>query len=285
MKTSQPIDRRTWLGGAFVLALMPHAASAAPFASSRLSVTVQGQGPDVILIHGVDSSRAVWNTTLPALAGHRIHLVQIAGFSGAPAGGNAKGPIVASLAAEVARYIADTRLIRPALIGHSMGGTIAMMVASRWPARIGKLMVVDMLPAPAGLLGGNAEGWGPFADRLAELFTATPQGRRGFESLMRMFGGSGATSDPDVTARSLRELAAIDLTPELPNIVAPMTVAFATPRPGTAITPAEIRQTYASAYRGAKQALLTPIADSGHMIMLDQPARFNAAVRTFLAAR
>lgn len=285
MKTLPSIHRRTLLGTALALALMPRTALAAAFASSRLSATVQGQGPDVILIHGVDSSRAIWNTTLPVLAGHRVHLVQIAGFSGVPAGGNTRGPIVASVAAEIARYIAEARLIRPALIGHSMGGTIAMMVASRWPARIGRLMVVDMLPAPAGLLGGNAEGWGPLADRLTEMFTATPEGRRSFGALMRMFGGSGATSNPDVTARALRELAAIDLSGDLPKITAPMTVAFATPAPGSAKAPVQIRQTYTTAYRGAKQLTLVPIAESGHMVMLDQPARFNAAVRSFLAPR
>jgi N-formylmaleamate deformylase len=236
--------------GALAAALAPRLAVAAPFASSRLTVTVRGSGPDVILIHGLDSSRGVWNGTLPALAGHRCHLVQVAGFAGVPVGGNAKGPIVGALATEIARYIAEARLIRPALIGHSMGGTIAMMVAARWPARVGRLMVVDILPAPAG-----------------------------------MFGGSGATSDPDVTARALRELAATDLTPELPKIVAPMTVVFATPLPGGALTPAQIRQTYTTAYRGAKRLKLAPIAESGHMIMFDQPARFNAAVRSFLAAR
>jgi len=279
------IARRTLLIGALAAGMAPRLAAAAPFTSSRLTVTVQGAGPDVILIHGLDSSRGVWNGTLPALAGYRCHLVQIAGFAGVPAGGNAKGPIVGTLASEIARYIADSRLIRPALIGHSMGGTIGLMVAARWPARIGRLMVVDMLPAPAGLFGGDAQGIAPLAERLTELFTATPQGRRSFESLMRMFGDSGATSDPDVTARTLRELAATDLTPELPKITAPTTVTFATPAPGGALTPAQVRQTYATAYRGAKQLTLTPIADSGHMIMFDQPIRFNAAVRSFLAAR
>jgi N-formylmaleamate deformylase len=280
-----PVARRTMLIGALAAALAPRLAVAVPFASSRLTVAVRGSGPDVILIHGLDSSRGVWNGTLPALAGHRCHLVQVGGFAGVPAGGNAKGPIVGALATEIARYIAEARLIRPALIGHSMGGTIAMMVAARWPARVGRLMVIDILPAPAGLFGGDTRAIAPLADRLTELFTATPEGRRSFESLMRMFGGSGATSDPDVTARALRELAATDLTPELPKIVAPTTVVFATPLPGGALTPAQIRQTYTTAYRGVKRLTLAPIAESGHMIMFDQPARFNAAVRSFLAAR
>ena len=92
------IARRTLLIGALAAGMAPRLAAAAAFTSSRLTVTVQGAGPDVILIHGLDSSRGVWNGTLPALAGYRCHLVQIAGFAGVPAGGNAKGPIVGSLA-------------------------------------------------------------------------------------------------------------------------------------------------------------------------------------------
>jgi len=286
--TGFPFSRRALLGGALSLgaaALLPAPARAA-FASSRLTIAVRGRGPDVILIHGLDSSRGIWNGTVAALPGHRCHLVQIAGFAGVPAGGNASGQIVAPAAAEIARYIAEAGLARPALIGHSMGGTIAMMVASRWPQRVGRLMVVDMLPAPAGLFGGTASGLGPLAQRLQRYFGGSPEGRDTFATLMRMFGNGGsAASDPDVTGRALSELAQIDLTRDLPKITAPMTVVYATPAPGGALTPAQVRQSYAAAYAGAKTARLVPVANSGHMVMIDQPARFNEAVRAFLAAR
>jgi N-formylmaleamate deformylase len=277
------LPRRSVLAGALALGVMPRAARAAPFASTRLTVTVRGTGPDVVLIHGVNSSRNIWANTLPAFAGNRAHLVQIAGFAGVPAGGNAHGSIVASLAAELARYIVEAKLERPAIIGHSMGGTIGLMLAARWPARVGRLMVVDMLPAPAGLLGGTAAGLGPLAQGLQRLFSTTPQGRDGFANLMRMFAPPGSNSDPDVIGRTLAELAAIDLTADLPKITAPATIVYATPPPGETLTPAQVRQSYVTAYRSLKGAKLVAIPDSGHMVMLDQPARFNVAVDVFLA--
>lgn len=275
--------RRTILTSALALATAPGAALAKPFVSTRLTVTPRGAGPDVILIHGVNSSRNVWNATLPALAGHRAHLVQIAGFAGVAAGGNAKGPVVASLAAEIARYIAETGLRKPTVIGHSMGGTIALMLAARWPGRVGRLMVVDMLPQPAGLLGGTAAGLGPLAESLQRMFSTTPRGRENFAQLMRLFSPPGSNSDPDVTSRVLSELAAIDLTPELPRITAPSTIVYATPAPGASLTPAQVAQSYTAGYRPLRGAKLIAVPNSGHMVMLDQPTRFNAAVRQFLA--
>src|SRR5690349_3191072 len=134
----------------------PAVATARAFAPTRFSVQVIGTGRDVILIPGLAGSRDVWRGSAAAVPGYRYHLVQVAGFSGAPAAGNARGQVVAPLAEEIARYIEAKRLVRPALVGHSMGGTVAMMVAARHPTRVGKVMVVDMLPQPAGLLGGSA---------------------------------------------------------------------------------------------------------------------------------
>ena len=285
--TPRTITRRQALGGGVALgaaALLP--APALAFASPRIAVTVQGEGSDVILIHGVDSSTAVWRATLIRDHSTRFHLVQIAGFGGFPARGNASGDIVKGVADEVIRYISEMKLNRPAIVGHSMGGTIALMIAARIPARIGKAMVVDMLPQPAGILGADAAGIRPLADGLRNL-TATPQGRQLFDSVVGMFGGASTPaerSDSGVTARALHELALTDLTPELPRITAPLTVVYATPRPSETADPARVTAAYRAAYRGARTARLVPIANSGHMIMYDQPAAFLAAFRTFLAA-
>ena len=90
---------------AFFLALgaAPAAAGPAPFRSDRISVTVRGSGPDVVLIPGLAAAAGIWNGTVAALPGYRYHIVQVAGFAGAPARGNAKGPVAAGVAAEIAR--------------------------------------------------------------------------------------------------------------------------------------------------------------------------------------
>ncbi|HEV2865188.1 MAG TPA: alpha/beta hydrolase, partial [Allosphingosinicella sp.] len=71
---------------------------AAPrFEPTRFSVQVRGEGPDVILIPGLTSGRQVWNATVNAVPGYRYHLIQVAGFAGEAARGNAQGPMVAPL--------------------------------------------------------------------------------------------------------------------------------------------------------------------------------------------
>ncbi len=261
---------------------MPVAATAPAFAPTRFSVDVVGSGPDVILIPGLTSSSNVWRPTAAAVPGYRYHLIQVAGFAGAPARGNAQGDMVAPLADEIARYIAANHLDRPAVVGHSMGGTLALMLAARHPARVGKVMVVDMLPQPAELLGASATGIRGFADTLRDL-SGTTFGRSLIDSAIRAFGNdrvANTRSDPDVVARAAHELAVTDLTPELPRIKAPLTVVYASPDPS--LGPAA-DGVYRDAYAGDPAARLVRIDGSGHMIMADQPKRFEAELKRFLA--
>ena len=254
------------------------AVAPAPFSSNRISVVVQGSGPDVILIPGLTSPREVWRGTVAAVPGYRYHLVQVNGFAGTRPGANSSGPVVEPVAREIARYIQQQRLQKPALIGHSMGGTVSMMIAARQPQLVGKLMVVDMLPQPVGLFGGTASGLGALADRIA----ATPNGKRLIGALVGTFGSDAARqSDPDVVAQASHDLARTNLTPELPRIAAPMTVLFASPATASP-EHARIVQEFRAAYAGAKTAKLRPIPESGHMIMFNQPARFRVEVKEFL---
>jgi N-formylmaleamate deformylase len=258
--------------------------AAAPFHPTRFSVEVTGSGPDVILIPGLTASKDVWRGTVAAIPGYRYHLIQVAGFAGTPPRGNAKGDVVAPLADEIARYIDAAGLKRPALVGHSMGGTLAMMVAARHPDCVGRVMAVDILPQPAALLGANAANLRGLSGLLRGL-GSTEEGRGLIDSAIRLFGDDQAAntkSDPDVVARATQELAVTDLTPELPRIRAALTVVYAVADPAYA---APAARSYAAAYRRVRTAKLVPVERSGHMIMRDQPARFREALRAFLSAR
>ena len=275
------MNRRNFLASALALAIFgcaPQPSDAAePFRPTRFTVELRGSGPDVILIPGLTGSREVWSATVAAVPGYRYHLVQVAGFAGLPAAGNAEGPVVAPLAEEIGRYIAAKRLERPAIVGHSMGGTVAMMIAARTPDKAGRIMVVDMLPQPSGLFGSNAAAMGGLADRLRGI-AGTPGGRRLFESLLSSYA-TDRGSDPDVVGRAMHELASTDLTAELPRISAPLTIVYGGYR-GARRTQADAD--YAAGYRAAPRARLVPIEGSGHMVMDDQPERFHTALREFL---
>lgn len=272
-------------------------AAAKPFVSDRISVTVTGKGSDVILIPGLTSSPAAWKYAVAAVPGHRYHLMQVKGFAGTPAEGNAKGKLLDGVTSEVARYIAESKLDRPAVIGHSMGGTIALMIGARHPAAISRLMVVDQVPFMGmmfGPPGTTAETVRPTADAmLAQMRAATAEARA--KSIGDMTGGmvktdaerpgvvkSALDSDRDVTQNTFHELIVTDLRPELPNITVPAEVLYVTPA-GVPFTDAQIDGVYQFAYAGLKGATLTRIPNSAHFIMYDNPGAFHAAMKAFLA--
>jgi pimeloyl-ACP methyl ester carboxylesterase len=268
------MNRRALLLAAAVLALAATPVAARP---SRFSVEVVGRGPDVVLIPGLTSGRAVWRGIVGALPGYRYHLIQVGGFAGEPAGANAAGALIAPLADGIAAYIADSHLRRPAIVGHSMGGTLAMLIALRHPELAGRIMVVDMYPRPAGLFGGDATG---LAQGFGHLL-ASRGGRRLFANAVNIFSPPGAVagSDPDVVGRAVQELATLDLTDALPGLRAPTTVVYAVPDPAAAPV---LARSFAQAYAAVRRVRLVPIAGSGHMVMIDQPARFRAALAEFL---
>jgi pimeloyl-ACP methyl ester carboxylesterase len=132
-------------------------AHSTPLVSDRIAVTVTGQGPDVMLIPGLASSGAVWDPTVKQLSGrYRVHVVQVAGFAGAPVGGNAEGPVLDPLVEAVDGYIKSAGLKSPAVIGHSMGGLTGLILARRHPEDLSRLMIVDSLPFYAVLFSPAA---------------------------------------------------------------------------------------------------------------------------------
>ena len=110
---------------------IPYSAPAPVFQSNRIIVEARGSGPDIIFIPGLGSTGDAWRTTADRLAGrYRVHLVTLRGFGQTDIGGNVSGGLSGPAAAEIERYIREQRIQRPALIGHSLGGQIAMRIAA-----------------------------------------------------------------------------------------------------------------------------------------------------------
>ncbi len=277
--TTNGLDRRALLLGAMAAGMMAHGGTAwaAPFVSRRIVMNVRGAGRDVILIPGLASGPGIWNGVLGGVPGYRYHLVHVRGFAGLAPEGNASGALLQPIADEIARYVSAAGLKRPAIVGHSMGGTLAMLLGLKGLAS--RVMVVDMLPAGAAMVGGTASGMGYLADQLSGYFTGTQAGRRYLAQIVAQAPGAKG-SDPDVIANALRDLANTDLGPQLSRLGASLEVVYAVG--SDAQQAASITRSFQSAYAGKKGALLKPLGPSGHMVMADQPARFNALLKDFL---
>ena len=274
----------------------------ADFASDRLHVRVDGQGRDIILIPGLSSSPEIWQGTVDHLDGYRVHRIHVQGFAGAPAEGNAQTgatptPVAAPVAEEIARYIREQGLEKPAVVGHSMGGTIGMMLAARHPDLVGRLMVVDMVPFMGAMFaapGATAESVTPVADQIWAAQSNSPReayvaqattainGMINTESRREAALEDMRDSDQKVSAAAFRELIVTDLRPELSKITAPtevLYVKFNDPR----MTPEITDTIYRMSFANLSGAQLKRIDDSAHFIMFDQPQAFYGELDAFLA--
>jgi len=280
---------------------VPAAASAAP---TRFSVVTVGVGPDVILIPGLSSPRAVWAASAERLkATHRIHLVQLKGF-GEPAGPNASGAVLQPFVDELAAYIKDNKLARPAVVGHSMGGLAALMIEADHPGLTGKLLIVDALPFIGPLFGATSvEAVRPMADQMRTMlianaaktapdFTApdcspslpapaTPRGTMTNSGQGACLVRYGATaSDLRVVAQAMHDVMVTDVGPRLNAIKVPVTLLY--PQDDRLLTATAAAKIYGDAYARLPSAKLVPISGSYHFIMQDQPAKFRAELEAFL---
>lgn len=267
------------------------------FQSTRITVSTRGRGPDLILIPGLASTADVWRGVADRLAGRRrLHLISVRGFGDLAPGANASGAVMAAVAGEVRRYISDQSLDRPAVIGHSMGGQVGLRVAADAGARVGRVMVVDSSPFFPALISpqataGDIEPIAQLAYQAIHFLGDEALRTRGRSMGLELGGAADAVlgamgwqgGDRRVLAQSLYEVMTVDLRRRLPDITAPVTVVY-----GWSTDETSPRARTDSLFRGAYARLRAPavferIEGAEHMVMIDQPNRFMAAVERFLA--
>lgn len=295
---------RAMLGGALLVMSAFVPASAAPSLpipsehpnAQRISVQTQGSGTDVILIPGLASSRDVWADLASGLRrNHRIHLVELAGFASTPAISNPEGKVLAPAVDAIAEYIRAEHIKSPVIVGHSLGGELALMLGSRHPDLVGRLMIVDALPSYTLMIDPAAtrETAARHATATRDwLLAQSPEQRVAYqntaiarlaktEAVRPALVAASINSDRKTVADAVYELMITDLRPELGRIKAPIEIVYAYDSL-FGIPAASVDAMYRQAYASAPHIHFTRIDDSFHFIMLDQPERFSRAVETFL---
>ncbi len=121
-----------------------------------------GNGSPMLLVHGLGGSHLNWAAVGPGLAQrHRVVALDLAGFGRTPLG--PRRATLAANAALISRFIDAVLGAKVTLVGNSMGGLLALMVAAAGPQRVRALVLVDAVHAPT--LGVRPD------PRVAALFT------------------------------------------------------------------------------------------------------------------
>lgn len=119
--------------------------------SYPFEVVKTGSGKQaIIFIPGFACSGDVWNETTAKLDGDfSSYALTMAGFAGAKP---QAGASVLNWINGIADFIKDNKIDKPIIVGHSMGGGLAMALAADYPALVAKIVVVDALPCLQALM-------------------------------------------------------------------------------------------------------------------------------------
>lgn len=237
--------------------------SSVPAAGHRIHAVVQGAGEPVVLIHGLGGSWRWWGRNIGPLAEHHrvyaLHLGQRERWS------DGRGRVRPAQAAEVlAEWMARIGLERAHIVGHSLGGLMAMRLAAAFPERVGKLVLVDA----AGL---------PFADSFwrltARAFGPAPERTREFRRLVL---ADTLRTNPLVVFQTARDLVREDVGDLLGRIAAPTLIVWGEADPMVPVAHA------ARLHAGIAGSRLLVVPRAGHNPMYYHAEAFNRAVLGFL---
>jgi len=282
----------------FVGACLSSVAHSAGFQSDYVSVTKQGTGPDVVLLHGFASSSDVWKGVAETLKNRfTLHLIQVAGFAGIPAPVKVPSIYLDTIRDEVLRYLEEQNLDSPSLVGHSMGGFTSIRVAAKGPERVARVIVIDSLPFFSLIFNPSAtvEFMSPQAKAMEQAMIAqnetqfAEQAKRSIAILTKQETKRelalqwSTTSDRKVYAQFLRELLTNDARSELKMIRCPVTVIYPFDE-GANVTEDRVRGLYRTAYTDLNGVRLHGVAESFHFIMWDQPEQLIKILNEALPA-
>ncbi len=164
---------------------------------ARLDVRVDGDGSSAVaLIHGFPLTREIWDAQAAALS--RAHRVVRPDLRGAGASQQTDGPyLMETLAADLATTLDALGIARVALVGHSLGGYVALAFARMYSERLTHLALV------CSRLAADAPERAAARYELADAVEARASAEPAVDAyLPNLFAADAARERPDLVARA-----------------------------------------------------------------------------------
>jgi len=257
-------------------------------AQQAIQIKIEGKGQPVLLLPGFANSSEVWAETI----GHRendyqFYLVDYAGFNGLQP---VEMPWLPKVKEELKDYIVQNKVKDLTIIGHSLGGTLALYLAAELPEYVKQIIVIDGLPNSSKLMFPNQES-GSF---VYDNPYANSQLNMPDESFKQMLRGQiqmmckttakhkqiidwMAKADRETYVKGYIDYLNFDATPYLENIKSKVLILAA-----TSYGRAQSEQVYQSQYTNLAEYDIHYAEDSAHYIMYDQPEWFFSQINQAL---
>lgn len=253
------------------------------FPDLKLYYEINGEGPPLLLIHGLGSSGHDWEKQIP----HFVQRYQIVtpDLRGHGRSDKPPGPYSIGLFAEDAVALIHALELAPLhLVGISMGGMVAFELAVRCPEMLRSLTVVNSYPEMrVETLWEHMQVWRRylFLELLGMRGTGVMLGRHLFPfpeqaELRKLFVQRWAENDKRAYRESLRAIFNWDVEDQLGKIKCPVLVVAS----DGDYMPLEEKRTYTAKVPDAK---LVVIENARHAVTAERPGQFNMVLDEFLA--
>lgn len=258
--------------------------------NKAIHIKRSGIGKPVIFLPGFTSpGEEVWAETAAALKGENESIfVSYAGFNGLPA---IEMPWYQTIKKELITFIRDENLDNVVIIGHSMGGTLALDVAAELQDTVDELVLVDALPCMLEIMmpGVSADQLKYESPYNQQMLSMSDESFRQFAAMMSQnmtnrkekiptLKDWSVAADRKTFVYGYTDLLKLDLRKSLAQITS-RTLILAAPVPNEDAVLATLESQFNSLSR--KTIVIVP--DSRHFIMFDQPELLTEKVNTFLS--
>lgn len=247
------------------------------FKPTAFGVEVTGSGRPIIFIPGLGSPGEVWADTVEHLSeDYECHVLTLSGFAGRPP---IDEPLSAAVRRDLTRYIRAKRLDHPIVVGHSMGGFIALWLAANFAEATGPVIVVDAGPALSGDLDEAKllrDRWAnatdeEFALQARYMYTGMATDPKRLEAISAL----AAKSDRKTIGDAIYEMMSTDLTERMAEITSPVLFVLAD---------GGMQQRIKKQVEDIPDKEIVVVPRARHFVMIDDPKKFYAAIDEFLEA-
>ncbi len=245
-----------------------------PTSTPPLHLTITGQGRPLLLIAGMLSDGTSWDPAIPLLEqNHRVIRPDNRGTGRSPDSWD--GITITDMADDCAAVLRRLGITGAVVLGHSMGGFIALDLAARHPELCSRLVLAGTgthsPPEVDRLFGAWSDGYAKGGDRAAWFSTlfdwifapqvlADPELRR---AAVQASMDHPWPVQPAALRRQVEAIAAFDATPLLPAITAPTLVVAGT---ADRLFPPDAGCVLAA---GIRDARLLVVEGAGHAMVVE----------------
>ncbi len=236
---------------------------------------VLGSGDDVVLLHGWGCSTEIWKGVEAFLAEHfRVWNIDFPGFGKSQVPDSVWG--VDDYTRNFEQFCSMMGISNPTLIGHSFGGRVSILFASRNVVR--KVVLVDAAGVlPHRSLKYYAKVYSYKAiKKIAPLLLGKARAQQLIDKRRKASGSDDYNALPETMRGTFVKVVNEDLCPYMPNIKAPTLLIWGSEDTATPLSDAKVMNSLID------DSGLVVFEGVGHYSFLEQPARFNIVVGNFL---